>query len=104
MSAVAEPGHLLLPGGDWNFDTLRRVHDACEEIATRELGLTLYPTRIEVISAEQMLDAYAANGMPLLYRHWSFGKRFARHEGLYRAGFQGLAYEIVINSSPASAT
>jgi spore cortex formation protein SpoVR/YcgB (stage V sporulation) len=100
MSAAAEAGHLLLPGGDWNFDTLRRVHDACEEIATGELGLTLYPTRIEVISAEQMLDAYAANGMPLLYRHWSFGKRFARHEGLYRGGFQGLAYEIVINSSP----
>ena len=91
---------LLFPGADWDFDTLRRIHDACEGIATSELGLTLYPTRIEVISAEQMLDAYAANGMPVLYRHWSFGKRFARHETLYRKGMQGLAYEIVINSSP----
>ncbi len=91
---------LLFPGADWDFDTLRRIHDACEGIATAELGLTLYPTRIEVISAEQMLDAYAANGMPVLYRHWSFGKRFARHEMLYRKGMQGLAYEIVINSSP----
>jgi spore cortex formation protein SpoVR/YcgB (stage V sporulation) len=91
---------LLFKGADWDFDTLRRIHDACAEIATGELGLTLYPTRIEVISAEQMLDAYAANGMPVLYRHWSFGKRFARHETLYRKGFQGLAYEIVINSSP----
>jgi stage V sporulation protein R len=100
MSATAERGELLLPGSDWDFGTLRRIHDTCEVIAKEELGLTLYPTRIEVISAEQMLDAYAANGMPLLYRHWSFGKRFARHEGLYRAGFQGLAYEIVINSSP----
>jgi stage V sporulation protein R len=91
---------LLFEGAEWNFDTLRRIHDACEEIAVGELGLSLYPTRIEVISAEQMLDAYAANGMPVLYRHWSFGKRFARHEMLYRKGFQGLAYEIVINSSP----
>src|SRR5260370_34958741 len=33
-------------------------------------------------------------------RHWSFGKRFAYHETLYRKGLQGLAYEIVINSNP----
>src|SRR5260370_12258218 len=32
-------------------------------------------------------------------RHWSFGKRFAYHETLYRKGLQGLAYEIVINSN-----
>jgi spore cortex formation protein SpoVR/YcgB (stage V sporulation) len=97
---MSETRELLFKGADWDFDTLARIHDACGEIATNELGLTLYPTRIEVISAEQMLDAYAANGMPVLYRHWSFGKRFARHEALYRKGMQGLAYEIVINSSP----
>ena len=39
-------------------------------------------------------------GMPLFYKHWSFGKHFARNEALYRAGMQGLAYEIVINSNP----
>ena len=47
-----------------------------------------------------MLDAYASVGLPLMYRHWSFGKRFAFHETLYRRGLQGLAYEIVINSNP----
>ncbi len=91
---------LLFRGAEWDFDTLRRIDEACHDIAVQELGLSMYPTRIEVISAEQMLDAYAANGMPVLYRHWSFGKRFARHETLYRKGFQGLAYEIVINSDP----
>src|SRR6201992_1368801 len=35
-----------------------------------------------------------------MYRHWSFGKRFAYNEALYRKGLQGLAYEIVINSNP----
>ncbi len=35
-------------------------------------------------------------GMPLFYKHWSFGKQFARNEAMYRAGMQGLAYEIVI--------
>ncbi len=47
-----------------------------------------------------MLDAYASTGMPLFYRHWSFGKQFVRNETLYRKGWQGLAYEIVINSNP----
>ena len=40
------------------------------------------------------------SGMPLFYKHWSFGKHFAQHEALYRKGCTGLAYEIVINSSP----
>ena len=100
MTMVSPDGRLLFPGADWNFDTLRRIHDACEEIAVGELGLDCYPNRIEVISAEQMLDAYAANGMPLFYKHWSFGKHFAQHETLYRRGMRGLAYEIVINASP----
>ena len=39
-------------------------------------------------------------GMPLFYKHWSFGKHFAHHEAFYRKGLMGLAYEIVINSSP----
>jgi spore cortex formation protein SpoVR/YcgB (stage V sporulation) len=100
MSPEALGGRRLYEGADWDFETIRRVHDAIEGVALGELGLDPYPNRIEVISAEQMLDAYASNGMPLLYRHWSFGKRFARHELLYRRGMQGLAYEIVINSNP----
>jgi stage V sporulation protein R len=47
-----------------------------------------------------MLDAYSSAGMPLFYKHWSFGKHFAHHEAFYRKGIMGLAYEIVINSSP----
>ena len=33
-----------------------------------------------MITAEQMLDVYTAHGMPLTYRHWSYGKRFLQHE------------------------
>src|SRR6266849_4941912 len=90
----------LFDGPNWDFASLQRVHEAIEEIALGELGLDVYPNQIEVITAEQMLDAYASVGLPLMYRHWSFGKRFAHHETLYRKGLQGLAYEIVINSSP----
>jgi stage V sporulation protein R len=95
-----DPAALLYQGADWNFATIQRVHDACEEIALGELGLSVYPNQIEVITAEQMLDAYSSIGMPLFYKHWSFGKHFAHHEAFYRRGLKGLAYEIVINSSP----
>jgi stage V sporulation protein R len=93
-------GERLYDGADWDFSTVQRIHDACEEIAQSELGLDTYPNQIEVITAEQMLDAYSSVGMPLYYKHWSFGKHFAHHETLYRKGLKGLAYEIVINSSP----
>ena len=56
-----------------------------------------------MITFEQMLDAYSSIGMPLMYKHWSFGKHFARDESLYRTGLRGLAYEIVINSNPCIA-
>ncbi len=90
----------LFEGAEWDFAKLQRIHDACEEIARSELGLDVYPNQIEVITAEQMLDAYSSAGMPLFYKHWSFGKHFAHHEAFYRKGLMGLAYEIVINSSP----
>jgi spore cortex formation protein SpoVR/YcgB (stage V sporulation) len=99
-TATAKSREPLYTGAEWDFGTLRRIHDACEEVALGELGLSVYPNRIEVISAEQMLDAYASVGLPLFYRHWSFGKHFAQHEALYRKGLRGLAYEIVINSDP----
>jgi len=35
--------------------------------------LDVYPNQIEVIGTEQMLDAYSSIGMPLFYKHWSFG-------------------------------
>jgi spore cortex formation protein SpoVR/YcgB (stage V sporulation) len=93
-------GPLLFEGKDWTFDTIRRIHDAVERHAIDGLGLVTYPNQIEIITSEQMLDAYASVGMPLFYKHWSFGKHFAQQEMVYRKGLQGLAYEIVINSNP----
>ena len=90
----------LFDGPEWTFDTLARTYDAIAEIATEDLGLDTYPNQIEIISAEQMLDAHSSVGMPLMYHHWSFGKRFVQEEKMYRKGFSGLAYEIVINSNP----
>ncbi|MDJ0949858.1 MAG: SpoVR family protein [Alphaproteobacteria bacterium] len=90
----------LFEDSDWNFDTMHRTYDAIQDVALNDLGLDIYPNQIEIISSEQMLDAYASHGMPLMYRHWAFGKRFVREEQMYRKGYTGLAYEIVINSNP----
>jgi stage V sporulation protein R len=91
---------LLFQGPDWSYETLQRIQDAVAEIAVNEMKLDVYPIQIEIITAEQMLDAYASTGMPIFYNHWSFGKHFSQHEMMYRKGLMGLAYEIVINSSP----
>ena len=85
---------------EWDFATLDRTYKAIEDIALNDLKLDVYPNQIEIISSEQMLDAYSSLAMPLMYNHWSFGKLFAREEVLYRKGYSALAYEIVINSSP----
>lgn len=90
----------LFSGATWTPNLIRATYDEIEKIALGEFGLEVYPNQIEIITSEQMLDRYASNGLPFMYRHWSFGKHFAHHERLYRKGYTGLAYEIVINTNP----
>ena len=87
---------------EWDFELIETYHDAIAKVAA-DYRLDTYPVQLEIISAEQMMDAYASVGMPINYRHWSFGKRFISTEQRYRRGHMGLAYEIVINSDPCIA-
>lgn len=84
---------------EWTFELLDDYHVEIARIA-EQYELDTYPNQIEIITAEQMLDAYASVGMPIGYNHWSFGKHFIENEQRYRRGYMGLAYEIVINSNP----
>ena len=90
--------HLPAPS-DWSFELIEQYHAVIRQTAER-FGLDTYPNQLEVITAEQMMDAYASVGMPVNYRHWSYGKEFISTEKNYRRGHMGLAYEIVINSNP----
>lgn len=85
---------------DWTFELLDTAYKEIEKIGVGEMGLDIYKNQIEVITAEQMLDAYSSIGLPVMYRHWSFGKHFARDEEAYKKGQRNLAFEIVINSDP----
>ncbi|MFP5407263.1 MAG: SpoVR family protein, partial [Gammaproteobacteria bacterium] len=91
---------LFRGGTDWTFDGLREFDAAIAEVAHGEFGLDTYANQIEVISSEQMLDAYASGGLPISYPHGSKGKEVIRNEQASRKGARGLAYELVINSNP----
>lgn len=98
-ASVKKKGKIISDTSEWSFELVDRYNREIERVAS-EFKLDTYPTQIEIISAEQMMDAYASVGMPLGYSHWSFGKQFLATEQRYRRGQMGLAYEIVINSDP----
>ena len=89
-------------GSEWTFELIEAYDREIGQLAA-EYGLDTYRNQIEIISSEQMMDAYASSGMPVFYHHWSYGKHFLGIENNYSRGQMGLAYEIVINSNPCIA-
>lgn len=89
----------LFTGSDWNLGTIERAWKEIDIIG-KELGLDYYNPQIEIISAEQMLEGYSSNMMPVMYNHWSYGKSFVENESMYKKGKMGLAHEVVINTNP----
>ncbi len=94
---------LVTSGQDWNFDLIEKVYGHIERIALDKYRLNCFQNQLEIITSEQMLDAYTSVGMPLSYPHWSFGESFVKQLEAYKRGYMGLAYEIVINSNPCIA-
>jgi spore cortex formation protein SpoVR/YcgB (stage V sporulation) len=94
---------LISESSEWTFPLLKRFDKEIAQIAHNEFGLDTYANQVEVISSEQMIDAYSSVGLPINYHHWSYGKQFVATEQTYRRGQMGLAYEIVINSDPCIA-
>ncbi len=99
---IEKTGTALPTGSEWTFPAIEAYDEAIGHIA-RDYALDCYPHVLEIISAEQMMDAYASIGMPVYYHHWSFGKHFLSTANRYKRGHMGLAYEIVINSDPCIA-
>ena len=89
-------------GSEWTLDDLMEIERLCAQHAER-YRLDTFPNQLEVITSEQMLDAYVSSGLPVNYGHWSFGKQFLIESGKYLAGANALAYEIVINTNPCIA-
>lgn len=94
--------NLISDGSEWTFELVQRYDEEIARVAG-VYGLDTYANQMEVISADQMMDAYSSVGMPVGYHHWSYGKQRISLEQNYRRGHMGLAYEIVINSDPCIA-
>jgi spore cortex formation protein SpoVR/YcgB (stage V sporulation) len=92
----------LSTSSEWTFELIQK-YDLEIGIIAEDFKLDTYRNQIEIISSEQMMDAYASVGMPIGYNHWSYGKQFLGVEQGYKRGQMGLAYEIVINSDPCIA-
>ena len=82
----------LSTDSEWTFDLIA-AYDAELARVAGNFGLETYPNQIEVVTAEQMMDAYASIGMPIGYTHWSYGKEFLAVENRYKRGHMGLAYD-----------
>lgn len=78
----------LTDGPDWTFELLQVYLDQIDRVA-KHYRLDTYPHQIEVITSEQMMDAYSSIGMPINYTHWSFGKKFIETEQKYKHGSRG---------------
>lgn len=89
----------LFTGAEWNVELIKQTFAELDKIAP-ELKLDIYPNQIEVVTSEQMLDAYSSVGLPVMYKHWSFGKRLCKDTDAYQKGKMGLAMEMVLNTNP----
>jgi len=90
----------IATGTEWTVPLLERF-DVALSAHARRLHLETFPVQYEVITAAQMIDLCSTVGMPVHYPHWSFGKHLLGQEHTYKKGVSGLAYEIVINTSPS---
>lgn len=93
----------LTTTGEWTKEILDEYYSEIENIAKEELKLDTYPNQIEIISSEQMLEAYSSHAMPIMYSHWRFGKDYVRNKNMYDKGQMNLAFEIVSNTNPCIA-
>lgn len=93
----------IFKSNDWTIESIEKINKEIDTIAINELSLNMYPMQIEIISADQMLDAYSTHALPIYYDHWSMGKKHAKNEYGYKNGHMGLAYEIIANTDPCIA-
>ncbi|WKN43228.1 SpoVR family protein [Tunicatimonas pelagia] len=90
----------MFSNSNWDFATLQAADEITDWVGKEYFKLDTYPNQIEIVTSEQMLDAYALVGLPTTYPHWKFGKDFVMNQNSYQKGRMGLSYEMVINSNP----
>ena len=90
----------LFTGSEWTLDLIDDLWKVIDKIATEKYGMSYYDPQIEIVTADQMLHHHSMNAMPLLYNHWSFGKRYEASKKAWQKGQSSIAYETIINTDP----
>jgi stage V sporulation protein R len=90
----------LFSSSNWDFETIQLADELTTWVGKEFFKLDIYPNQVEIVTSEQMLDAYSLIGLPTSYPHWKFGKDFIVNQNSYKKGQMGLSYEMVINSDP----
>lgn len=80
-------------------DSIEHIMTVLSNIAP-ELKLSTYPVRFDILSFDQIFDAYHSFGLPINYRHWSFGKNLIQEKNLYKHRKHSLILEVVLNANP----
>lgn len=91
---------LLFEGSEWSMDLIDNLWEVIDKIATEKYGLTYYEPQIEIVTADQMLYHHSLDAMPILYSHWSNGRRYIEQAKSYKKGMSSIAYETIINTDP----
>ncbi len=55
----------IAEGSDWTFEALGAFEEELSRIAAEKYRLDTYTNQLEIISADQMMDAYSSGGMPV---------------------------------------
>ncbi len=91
----------LFTKNEWTLNDINRTWKTVDKIARNEYGLDYEESIIEIVTPTQMLEAMAFHGLPHAYPHWSIGRDYLREKNAFtKRGGGGLAYEMIINTSP----
>jgi spore cortex formation protein SpoVR/YcgB (stage V sporulation) len=88
IDSISKDSTRLSDGPDWTFELLDVYLAEIDRVA-KLYRLDTYPHQIEVITSEQMMDAYSSVGMPINYPHWSFGKNSLKPSGCTNTDSKG---------------
>ncbi len=90
----------LFTGKEWSFEKLEKTWKAIKDIGVNRYGLDIYDVSFDIITDRQMVENYVSNGMPTMYKHWSFGRHYNHEYQKYKKYPFSLAYEIVVDTDP----
>lgn len=85
---------------DWDEKSLMDMWKIISDIARTEYKINFYEPAFEVVTFEEMLHIYSTS-FPIMFHHWTFGKKFEELYRQYKNNQQSIAYEVIFNTDPA---